>query len=91
MTAEGMGISQLPKPGELVVKDFRGRGQNGRTVTSGKGVRLLQWNIERGYKLDAILDEVERLQPDVLSIQEIDIGCDRCEAVVDLRLGLAGR
>lgn len=78
MPIEGTGGSQLPKPGDVILKDFRGRHQNGRTMGSGKGVRLLQWNIERGYKLDAILDEVERLQPDVLSIQEIDIGCDRC-------------
>ena len=37
----------------------------------------LQWNIERGYELDGIIEELKRLDADVLSLQEIDIGCAR--------------
>lgn len=69
----------LPHPGEIVLKDFRSSSTAERSKRdAGKKIKLLQWNIERGYKLEGILDEVERLQPDIFCIQEIDIGCDRC-------------
>lgn len=38
---------------------------------------MLQWNIERGYKLNAIIDELQRLDADVIALQEIDIHCAR--------------
>jgi len=40
-------------------------------------VRVLQWNIERGYKLEEIIAELKRIDADVLALQEIDIGCAR--------------
>ena len=40
-----------------------------------------QFNIERGYKLEAIIAELQRqdrLEPlDVVALQEVDIGCER--------------
>jgi exonuclease III len=34
-------------------------------------VRILQWNIERGYQLPAIIQELQRLDADVLGLQEV--------------------
>jgi endonuclease/exonuclease/phosphatase family metal-dependent hydrolase len=36
-----------------------------------------QWNIERGYKVDKIIQELLRLKPDIIALQEIDVGNDR--------------
>lgn len=43
--------------------------------------RPLQWNIERGYELPAIIDELRLLDADVLYLQEIDWGCERSGSV----------
>jgi hypothetical protein len=37
----------------------------------------LQWNIERGYQLPGIIEELKRLDADVISLQEVDVGCKR--------------
>ena len=36
-----------------------------------------QWNIERGYKLAAVIAELAACDADVIALQEVDIGCDR--------------
>eukprot|EP00798_Chlamydomonas_sp_ICE-L_P003282 gene3282-13309_t len=68
----------LPKPGKLLSYDFRS--EAAKQAASKKGdapIKCLQWNIERGYKLDAVIEELKKLDADVLALQEIDIGCDR--------------
>lgn len=82
-------VRELPKPGDLVLRDFRPKSGPVPTPSDGR-LKLFQWNVERGYKLDLILEEVERLQPDILAIQEIDIGCDRSDGR-DVGLELAER
>lgn len=44
-------------------------------------IRTSQWNIERGYKLAAVIDELRTCDADVIALQEVDIGCERsgCE------------
>ncbi len=37
----------------------------------------MQWNIERGYKLDAVVAELRKINADILALQEVDIGCER--------------
>ena len=32
-------------------------------------VRFLQWNIERGYKLPGIIEELKRIDADVIALQ----------------------
>jgi len=44
-------------------------------------IRILQWNIERGYELPGIIEELKRLDCDVLLLQELDIACDRSKGV----------
>lgn len=69
----------LPKPGEFKVYDFRSdkTKAEAKARSAEKTIKLLQWNIERGYKLDAIIEELQTLDADVLAIQEIDIHCER--------------
>ena len=38
---------------------------------------MLQWNIERGYQLPGIIEELKRIDADVIALQEIDVGCAR--------------
>ncbi|KAF9164916.1 hypothetical protein BGX21_000686 [Mortierella sp. AD011] len=46
-------------------------------VLFDRPIRCLQWNIERNYKAQEILDTLTKLNADILCIQEIDIGCRR--------------
>lgn len=41
----------------------------------------VQWNIERGYQLAGIIEELRRIDADILSLQEVDVGCDRSGGV----------
>lgn len=66
--------SVLPSPGDCVHLDFR---DDSLVVSSTSSLRVLTWNIERGYKLDAIIAELSRLDADIIALQEVDIGCER--------------
>lgn len=73
-----MAASTLPKPGDLVQLDFR----TPRTVPeSTDSIKLLQWNIERGYKLEEIVRELRGINADVIALQEVDIGCERSSSI----------
>lgn len=41
----------------------------------------LQWNIERGYKLEKIVDELKAIDADIIALQEVDIGCERSSSI----------
>ncbi|KAK9819777.1 hypothetical protein WJX72_002247 [[Myrmecia] bisecta] len=43
----------------------------------GQPTRLVQWNIERGYELLAVIAELRQQNADVIALQEVDIGCER--------------
>ena len=52
----------------------------GRTPSQTGGCFLclhLQWNIERGYQLAGIIEELRSIDADVISLQEVDVGCER--------------
>lgn len=42
---------------------------------------MLQWNIERGYKLSSIVEELKQIDADVIALQEVDIGCERSGSI----------
>ena len=46
-------------------------------ATAHAPVRVVQWNIERGYELAGVVAELAALDADVLLLQELDIACDR--------------
>lgn len=60
----------LPKPGDVVLHDFRiaAAAPSGKPEI-GASVSLVQWNIERGYKLNDIIAELRVLDADVISLQ----------------------
>ncbi|KAI9294223.1 hypothetical protein K502DRAFT_350236 [Neoconidiobolus thromboides FSU 785] len=70
------------KPGEILRYDYRvnkdeASGINKNIGFKGYALKVMQWNIERGYKLDQIIEEIKQFDPDIAMIQEVDIGCKR--------------
>ncbi len=41
----------------------------------------VQWNIERGYQLPGIIEELKHIDADIISLQEVDVGCERSGSV----------
>ncbi|KAJ2721325.1 hypothetical protein GGI07_004052 [Coemansia sp. Benny D115] len=62
-------------PGQLVTYDFRQPSASSAAPASGipRPLRVVQWNIERGYRLDEVIATLKRLDADILCLQEIDI------------------
>ncbi|KAL4858574.1 hypothetical protein ACK3TF_001528 [Chlorella vulgaris] len=67
----------LTPPGQLFRRDFRPAGQATFVGPENRPIKLLQWNIERGYQLPGIIEELRRLDADLISLQEVDSGCER--------------
>lgn len=80
----------LPKPGEVIHIDHRPHKAAGGAANAGpddpqqaavvvdpKPIKLLQWNIERGYQLDRIIQQLRDIDADVISLQEVDLRCER--------------
>ncbi|KAJ1913883.1 hypothetical protein IWQ60_009040 [Tieghemiomyces parasiticus] len=66
------------EPGQVVMVDHRPKLC---TATGLKPpvtpLKVLQWNIERGYQLDRILATLRAESPDIAVLQELDLGCER--------------
>ncbi|KAJ2400643.1 hypothetical protein GGI23_001910 [Coemansia sp. RSA 2559] len=85
----------LALPGEILTYDYRRTTERPATAEIPRPLRVVQWNIERGYQLDAIISTLERLDADILCLQEIDIGNERSGGanhgeMIARRLGLNG-
>lgn len=72
------------KPGEIVVYDYLPQDSTKiqpEPVTNSpllkRTFRVVQWNIERAYKLPQIIQKLQQLAPDIACLQELDIGCAR--------------
>jgi len=63
----------LPKPGGIIQHDFR----RNKSSASRNKLKVVQWNIERGYQLEGIINELKSLDADIIGLQEIDIHCER--------------
>jgi hypothetical protein len=64
----------LPPPGQIFRRDCRPAGFQ---PPRGDTIKLLQWNIERGYKLAGIIEELKSIDADIIALQEVDVGCER--------------
>ena len=76
------------QPGEAYTRDFRPHPRSPPTSkppSTPLPIRVLQWNIERGYQLQRILQLLTHLtatQPiHILSLQEVDVCCERSGSV----------
>mmetsp|Transcript_18331 Transcript_18331/g.43105 ORF Transcript_18331/g.43105 Transcript_18331/m.43105 type:complete len:321 (+) Transcript_18331:35-997(+) len=49
----------------------------GKTTQSGSKLRVVSFNVERGYKVDGIISYLRTLDPDIVLLQECDLACDR--------------
>ena len=76
-------------PGEVVkIEEFWKPKKPTREEEGGGGgrVRVVTWNIERGYQIEGIIREMKDvIDADVMCIQEVDIGCERSRGVDCLR------
>ena len=75
-------VATMPPPPPFIVHTADHRTPEDRQAfassSSGRrSVRLVQWNVERGYKLDDVLATLRTLDADVLALQECDFGCAR--------------
>lgn len=66
-------------PGDVLIYDYRPKTKI--APSQNEELKVLQWNIERGYKLSEIIVEIKKLDPDIVFLQEVDIGCLRSGSV----------
>ena len=69
------------RPGSIVEYDFRTQAKMDASRSMQDGLRVVQWNIERGYQLARIIDELSEADADVIILQELDINCERTQYV----------
>ena len=74
--------------GKVMHIDCRNEDTKPRRHRNSEKISLLQWNIERGYKLPGILDELKEIDADIMCIQEIDVRCAR-SGNIDTGLAIA--
>lgn len=67
----------LPKAGEFRVKDYRASGSH--AGWNKDTVRVVCWNILRGWKIKEVVQELRRLDADIICLQECDIFTGRCD------------
>lgn len=70
----------LPPCGSIVRWEHR-KGRNNEVQADCPRLRVVSWNLEFGYLLAPIISQLQRLQPDILCIQEVDLHCDTTRRV----------
>lgn len=72
---------ELPKVGEILVYDFRRDQDDAHYLNPGCKVpvtlKCVQWNIERGYRLDDVIRVLQSHRADIICLQELDVSCER--------------
>lgn len=81
------GVVELPKAGDILIYDCRPPVPIKNTLVekffAGTSpefpvtLKCVQWNIERGYKLNQIIECLKTHDADIVCLQELDIGCAR--------------
>jgi len=66
-------LSELPKPGQVVHVDFRQQELRFLSSETQRPLRLVQWNIERGYQLQLVIQHLQALDADIISLQEVQL------------------
>lgn len=83
-----------PAEGQYTIRDFT-TGQTDTEVSAqciGRDIplRIMTWNIERGFQFEAILQHLLDIRPDILLLQEVDVGTVRVGGI-DVGAELASR
>nr|CAJ2480414.1 unnamed protein product [Leishmania braziliensis] len=73
---------KVMKAGDILHYDYRPADQQSGSGTKlSDTFRVVQWNIERGTKLEAIIADLKALHADFIVLQELDINCRRSNYV----------
>lgn len=59
---------------------YDGRKKN-QQPKNPNNLTVLSWNIERGYKLNELIDALKKADADIILLQELDINCARTNNV----------
>lgn len=75
--SDGVKLNEM-SAGDVLHYDYR-QMQSGSAASRkvSDTFRVVQWNIERGVKLDAIIADLNALNADFIVLQELDINCRR--------------
>lgn len=65
-----------PALGRLSVRDFRVQRQS---LRKHERMRVMAWNIERGYRLASVIASLRHEEADVVLLSEVDSGCNRSQ------------
>jgi hypothetical protein len=57
----------LPAPGTILVYDYRP--EQALPPPVGRPLRIFQWNVERNYEADRIIEEIREQHPDIVFVQ----------------------
>lgn len=68
-----------PALGRVSARDFRPR--RGVVRAAREGVRVLTWNVERGYRLNGVIASLRNEGADLCLLSEVDVGCGRSQMV----------
>lgn len=72
-------MESLPVSGQVITKDFRD--SSTKKYRENSPLKVVQWNIERAYKIDEIILLLSSRNADIVCLQELDIGCARSNYV----------
>ena len=64
------------EPGTVLLYDYA---VAPKKKVQDQDVKMVQWNIERGYKLEGIIQELQAVDADILMLQEVDLLCARSQ------------
>lgn len=64
-------------PGQIIVYDYNP--DNSGPIITKSSLRCIQWNIERGYRLDQVISTLQSHQADIICLQELDVHCARSD------------
>lgn len=67
-----------PALGRVRVRDFRDKPQQ---QCPRRGLRVVSWNVERGYRLASVLSSLKNEMADVIMLSEVDCGCARSQMI----------
>lgn len=80
---------------ETTTRDTSASSPAAAAAAPRRSLRLLQFNVERGYELGRVIEALRRADADVIALQEVDVGCDRSDGAdvgraIAEALGLCG-